>query len=233
MRQLPIAAVHQSESCVRRVPIFAGLSTDQQDAVGGYARPVDLARGELLHTAGDPAARLFVVHTGQIKLIRSLASGRERLLRVAEPGDVVGEHAFLTGEPPQYYAEAATAARVCVFTHDDLSSLVGSYPRIATEMMRSLSDRLNSAEHLLSLERADVSARLADYLLNLPEIEARDGRAVLLPLPKKDIASYLGTTPESLSRALARLTRSGSLDVDGELIYLRDPASLERLAAEA
>ena len=234
MRQLPIIEVHQQDDlCVRRVPIFNALDGDQQRAVASLAEPVFLAKGEMLHAAGDQVARLFVVHTGRIKLVRSSASGRERLLRVAEPGVVVGEHAFLTGEPPEYFAEAATDARVCVFTHSDLDTLVATYPRIALEMMRSLSDRLTGAEHLLSLERADVGARLADYLLGLPEQGPAGERYVELPLAKKDIASYLGTTPESLSRALARLQGAGAIEVSGEQIRILSFDSLEALALEA
>ena len=232
MRELPLTVLHRNdENCVRRVPIFSGLSAAQQDAVAGYARPTSLARGELLHVAGDDVGRLFVVHTGSVKLVRATASGRERLIRVAGPGGVVGEHPFLTGERPEYYVEATADARLCVFRHADLAGLVQAYPVIAVEMMRSLSERLADSERLLALGSADVGARIAAYLLGLPTLPG-PGTRVRLPLTKKDVASYLGTTPESFSRAFARLQQAGAVTPDGDVLAL-DAGALEALADEA
>lgn len=244
MRELPLTVIHrENESCVRRVPIFSGLDTAQQDSVATLARPTRVPRGELLHVAGDDSGRLFVVHTGSLKLVRTTASGRERLIRVANPGDVVGEHSFLTGEPPEYYAEATTDAQLCVFRHSDLAGLVQAYPAIALEMMRSLSGRLVDSERRLSLETADVGARIASYLLSLPTVAggnrgagagagahsvAGSGPRVRLPLAKKDVASFLGTTPESFSRALAKLQQSGAVTSDGDAFVL-DVEALEAL----
>ena len=228
MIELPIATVHQEESCVRRVPIFNRLPAAQQDQVASFARPVHLKRGELLHGAGMSVGQLFVVHTGQLKLVHVSESGRTQLVRVANPGDAVGEHAFLTGSRPDYQVEALTDAQLCTFSHADLAKLLASYPVIAQSMLRSLSERLNDAERRLALSGVEVSVRLAGYLLDLP---ATDGNHVELPLSKKDIASYLGTTPESFSRALAKLHRDGLINVAGSTIELVDFDALDELSA--
>lgn len=252
--ELPVTAVHdEGETCVARVPIFRGLDPAQQSTVAAYARPTAVRRGELLHSAGDELGRLFVVHTGRIKLVHGWPGGREHLLRVAEPGDYVGEHAFLTGERPDYRAEALTDARLCVFAHADLARLVAGYPAIALELVRSLSDRAADAERRVALTGVEVDARLADYLLELPVLPrrpaatpARPGRperdvrgttptadapVVRLPLTKKDVAAYLGTTPESLSRALARLQQAGLIEADGSRIRLLDVDGLAQWRA--
>lgn len=231
MRTLAVIEDPTHASCVARVPIFAHLPPEQQGVVASFARPVDLPRGALLHAAGDAVGRLFVVHTGRIALASTTASGRRRLLRVAGPGEVVGEHAFLTGERPDHRAEAVEDARLCVFDHGDLARLVATYPSISLAMLRSLSERLTESERRLALGAMDVPARVADYLLGLPA----DGRAgtqrVRLPLPKREVAAWLGTTPESFSRALARLQAAGVLRVDGDALVVLDPAALEGWAS--
>lgn len=232
LRPLPILDDPSHGSCVRRVPIFAQLPPDQQDAVAAFAHSVDVPRGALLHRAGEATRALFVVHQGQLKISHRSPSGRQRLLRVAGPGDVMGEHAFLTGEPPDYEVEALEQARVCAFTSADLTRLVGHYPSIAVGMLRSLSERLQDAERRLTQTAVDVPARLAAFLLDLPTTDGHPG-AVRLPWPKKDIASYLGTTPESLSRALDRLQKQGTIRVAGAAVDLIDPAALELLADPA
>ncbi|MDN6411835.1 MAG: Crp/Fnr family transcriptional regulator [Yaniella sp.] len=234
MRELPIRDITEhDDNCVRRVPIFSGLTTEQQDLVATVARPQILSAGELVHGAGERTGKMFVVHTGEIKISRTLPSGRKQLLRVARPGETLGEHAFLTGNSTLEEAEARSQTRLCVFVHDDLTKLIDQYPNIAHRMLRTLGDRLAHTEHRLTLSSQSVDVRIADYLLQQPLI--RSGQVtngimrVQLPLSKKDIASLLGTTPESLSRALSRLRNKGFLTVDGDIVSLLQPDELEHL----
>lgn len=215
-------------SCVRRVPLFAGLSPADQDAVAALARPLTLAAGALLPATAD--RQLVVVHRGRLRVSHVSASGRRRLLRVAGPGDVVGELAFLTGEDPDQEVEAAEPAQACVFRAAELGGLIARHPSLAAGLLRSLAQRLADAERRLALATVDVPARLASFLLDLPTTA---DAAVSLPWPKKDVASYLGTTPESLSRALDRLQRQGAIEVRGPLVRVADAAALESLAGPA
>lgn len=230
MRDLPIVKLPHA-SCVRRVPIFSRLTVEQQDAVGSFARPVTLATGDLLHRAGESIGQLFVVHTGAVKLVHTTARGRLHLVRVAGPGEAVGEHEFLTGERSRHFVEAAETTRLCVFDHADLAQLVSTYPGISVGMLRSLSERVSDAERRLALSALEVPARVAGYLLDLPADIQAGSYQVTLPLPKKDIASWLATTPESLSRALKRLEQRRIIQVERDEITLVDVEALEELAA--
>lgn len=235
MRELPIRDITvQDDNCVRRVPIFAGLSSQQQDLVATMARPQLLDQGELLHGVGERTGRMFVVHSGQVKLSRVLPSGRKLLLRVATPGDILGEHAFLTGSPTLDEAQALDEARLCVFVHDDLSSLIQRYPDVAHRMLQTLGQRLAQTEHQLTLNTQSVDVRIADYVLQQPLVRDTSPTwpmRVRLPLDKQDIASLLGTTPESFSRALARLRKKGFITVQDDIVSLQDPDALEALVA--
>lgn len=234
MRQLPIRDITEhDDNCVRRVPIFSSLSTAQQDIVATMARPQLLTAGEYVHQPGERTGKMFVVHTGEIKLSRTLPTGRKHLLRVARPGETLGEHAYLTGSSALEEAQAMSEVRLCVFVHDDLTKLLEQYPQIAHRMLRSLGDRLAQTEHRLTLSSQSVDVRIADYLLQQPVIRRETstavGMQVRLPLSKQDVASLLGTTPESLSRALARLRKQGVLTVEDDVVTLLDPDELEDL----
>ncbi len=228
MTSLPIVATHGS--CVSRVPLFSGLNPDAQETVGSYAHPTHLSKGQLLHSPGSDLAQLFVVHSGRLKVVRVTAGGFERLLRVAEPGDVIGENAFLTGQRPDTYVEALQDTSVCTFQHRELARLMAAHPEIGMQLLQTLSTRLEEAERALSHHTVGVPARLANYLLELPSHSGPRGFEVTWPLSKREVASYLGTTPESLSRALATLE---SLDlIVGESrrsTILLDVDGLERL----
>jgi len=213
---------------VSQVPVFQGLSRADQLAVAAVAVPSRLQRDEVAHAAGQPTSQLMVVHTGTVKVTRIDVEGREQILRVLGPGDFIGESAFLTGERPAYFVTAAEPTSMCVFRHADLGRLVAEHPSIALRMLQELSHRLTQVEaRLASLISGDVTSRLAEYLLSLPTEHSSAGVRVELPMAKKDVASLLDTTPESLSRQLRRLHDSGLIRSDGARgVILRDVDAL-------
>lgn len=218
--------------CVSRVPIFQGLTREEQLRVAEFVRPVHVAKGETVYSPGQSVSRLLVMHSGQLKVSHAAANGQEQILRTVTDGDVVGERAFLTGHLPNDLVVALEDSRMCVFDHTDLSALLRDYPDVGLRMLRTLSDRLASVERLLAaITSSDVSARIAAYLLDLPG-SIRDGvPTVWLPLAKYEIASYLGTTPETLSRRLAALSASGVIELHGRReVTILDIDGLERVA---
>ena len=217
--------------CVAIVPLFAGLTPEEQDEVATHARPIRRARGEVIHRPGDDVSHLLVVHRGRVRISHLAPTGQERLLRVLDPGDFVGEAAFVTGARPDDWATALADVELCSFDHADLRALVAQYPDIAVRMLHAVTERLEAAERRIAeLTSSDVEARLAGYLIDLPTTR-RDGQVVArLPLAKKDIASLLGTTPETLSRRLAALDEAGLIGVRGRDVVLLDPIGLEARA---
>ena len=223
-------AIHNS--CVARVPIFADLSPEEQDEVAAFARPLHVSRGETVYMAGSDLHRLLVVHRGRIAMRHLTADGREQVVRVLEEGDVVGEAAFVTGEQPDHEAVATADSELCTLDHADLVELVRRHPRIAVRMLQSVTERLVRAERMLAaFATTEVETRLAAWLLEQPSVDDAGSRTLVLPLAKKDIASFLGTTPETLSRRLADLAREGVIDLVGRReIVLRDVPELEARA---
>src|SRR5690606_41228720 len=102
---------------VARVPLFQALSHDEQLVVARLARPVRVAKGGHIYGAGDDVSQLMVVHTGMIKISRISPDGQEQIVRVLEPGDFVGESAFLNGGRPDHFATALQGGSMCVFRH--------------------------------------------------------------------------------------------------------------------
>ena len=211
-----LALMGNDDLCVTRVPIFQGLTAKQQEHVAGFARPIHIRKGQPLYTPGAPLSRLLVVHSGKLKVSRESATGQEQILRVAAEGDVLGEREFLTGAPSSDVVIALEDSRICTFDHADLEGLLQDFPDIAQRMLRSLSDRLASIEHLLAtVTSSDVRARVAAYILGLAGSEACDGDTVQLPIAKHEVAAYLGTTPETVSRRLAALASEGVIELLG------------------
>lgn len=219
--------------CVARVPLFQGLTHTQQVEVASFAHPTNLNASEQIYAAGSDMSQLLVVHTGQVKISRTTANGQEQLLRVLGPGEFIGEFAFLTGSKPDHTAEAIGSTQLCVFRHADLGRLAEKHPSIGLRMLQGVSKRLADTEdRLASVISGSVGSRLADYLLSLPSKRGPQGTIeVKLPLAKKDIASLLSTTPESLSRQLRKLTDAEVIAQDGQgRIAIRDVNALTDLS---
>ena len=202
------------DSCVSRVPVFAGLSAQDQRRVAGLARPVHLALGEVAYSAGDSPSRLIVVHTGHLKISRISADGSEQLIRVLGPGEFVGEESVFTDRAPEDYATALDECGLCVFHHDDLRALISTHPEIALRMLATVSARLSDTERRLSS-------------LTSHGVES----TVALPFAKKDVAALLDTTPESLSRSLRSLSDKGLITIGpGRSVSIIRPDRLEQAA---
>lgn len=199
-----------NELCVSRVPLFQSLSYEQQLEVAGVAHAIHLDRAELSYSAASNNSQLLVVHTGRVKISRTNSNGHEQIIRVLGPGDFFGASAFLTGISPENDATALEDAQLCVFRHADLAQLIQRHASIGLCMLQDVSRRLGETEsRLAAVISADVSSRLADYLLSLPAVaSAERALEVVLPLAKKDIASLLDTTPESISRQLRSLSEA-------------------------
>jgi len=220
-----------ADTCVARVPVFAGLSPDDQHRVEVLARPTHLHAGETAYSADDDVSQLMVLHTGRLKIFRLSADGSEQLVRVLLPGEFTGEPSVFAGQRPDGYATALDESQLCVFRHDDLEALITQHPDIGLRKLDAVSERLSDTEHRLSsLTSRGVEGRLADYLLGLPSTWRDRIATVTLPLAKKDVAALLDTTPESFSRALKSLADQGLIVVGaGRSVSITQPELLQQL----
>ena len=176
----------------------------------------------------------MVVHTGRLRISRLSADGAQQLIRVLGPGDFTGETAVLSGRGPDDHAIALGDSRLCVFHHSDLAALIREHPEIGLRMLTAVAERLSETEDRLSaLTTRGVESRLAYYLYGLPRARGEHVASVTLPLAKKDVASLLDTTPESLSRALRSLAHKRAISLGaGRSVSITDPDLLQRIADE-
>lgn len=215
------------------VPLFARLNPQQRRDVIALGHLVTAAKGECVQVAGSPTYRLLVVLSGRIRVVHVERTGSERVVRILGPGDYIGETSFVLGRPPEHFAYVDSDAGLFVIEKPDLTRLVNRFPDIVLRMLQTTLERLLAAERLLTaISSSDVSARLAAYLLQLPATTDPDGRLrVQLPVAQQDVASYLGTTPETLSRRMTDLVRAGTITRAGRRdLILLDP---ERLVQQA
>lgn len=214
----------EAQPCAAKIEIFRQLSREEQQRVSGIARHMEVRRGTLLLTPENTPG-LFLISSGKVKVYSLTPSGKETLLRVLGEGDFVGEEALFGDGQTENFAEALTDARVCLIRRDDFLPLLMAYPSISLKLLEELNRRLVALSRQAASETAgSVKNRLVCYLLELSD--AQQSSEITLPLSRKELAAFLDTTPETLSRRLTALVEDGLLSRHGRTLTILDREKL-------
>lgn len=216
-------AVPSCQSCSKqgRGP-FCGLSGD---ALVGLDRAKSFGtypRGQILFQAGSRATGVHCLSSGLVKLYRVGASGKEQILRLAGPGDLLGHRAVLGERPHDHDAEAMTDIEVCYLPADTLGPLMAAASPLVRSLVRKLVDEAAEVEGRL-VERSQLRAevRLSTFLLRLAGKGEGPARFEL-PLSRQELADYLGAAPETVIRALAHLSKKRLIRLEGRFVEVLD-----------
>ena len=216
---------------ITRVAIFRGLRSETVEHVVAPATVVMLRPHEWLFRQGDPATAFFIVIDGWVKLFRITPSGDETVIHIMTKGESFAESVAFTGNRYPATAEAVTYARVARVPADHIVRCIRESPDIALAMIASTSQHLHHlVQQIEQLKAQSGVQRVAEFIASLSL--AQQGKcAIALPYDKVLIAARLGLTPESLSRAFAKLRAVGVV-IDSSQVVVKDIAKLRSIAAD-
>ena len=211
-------------------PLFDGLSQEQLTRIARIVQQKVYQRGEAVFWDGDAGNGFYVVADGRIKIYKTSAEGKEQILHIYGPGHPFGEVPVFSGRRFPASAQAIEKSRLLFFPRDDFITLISRQPSLALNMLAVLSMRLRQfTVQVENLSLKEVPARLASYLIYLAK-EQRTPSQVDLPISKGQLASLLGTIPETLSRIFNKMSQHGLIVVEGSQITLQNSQALEDLA---
>ncbi len=215
---------------ISAIPLFHGLPEDQLKDLTRIAVDKRFKKGQIIFSEGDDADGFYVVVEGLVKIFKLSVEGKEQILHIFESGEPFGEVPVFTGSYFPAHAEAIAESRLFFFPRDAFTGLIEQNSSLALNMLAVLSKRLRQfTVKVEQLSLKEVPGRLADYLLNLSDEKGGDV-SVDLKISKQQLASLLGTIPETLSRIFSKMTQQGLIQVDGPRIKILDRQGLEELA---
>jgi CRP-like cAMP-binding protein len=215
--------------CLDIVPIFSSLSHKEKQEVMSITTSKTFEKNEMIYMAGESEGNLYVLHAGRVKISRLSPNGKEQVIRVAGPGEFIGELSLLRSSPQTDNGQATETTTMCIIEGEKLKELMKKYPSIALKVMETLSERLEKAENLIEkINNGTVEQRLAYSLLEI----AGSGNEVFLNMTKGDFASRIGMSQETLSRKLALFQESGLIRLRGHRkIIIKDRKGLQEITS--
>lgn len=197
-------------TCVSMVPIFNHLEDERMEEIMEVTKSKSYKKGDIFYRAGDKSESLYIVSSGKIRIYRLSESGKEQLVRILTPGDFTGELALFNESIHESYAEAMMDTNVCVITRSDLQEVLMKYPSISLKILSEFSNRLEKSEKQMTRFATEkVETRIALFLAECIDDGDKQSMEFVLPMTKKDLASHLGTTPETISRKLTGFEEAG------------------------
>ena len=198
-----------AELCVHLVPLFNALPTNDQMQIEELVHHQNYQKSELVM---DPTSsnNLVIVAHGGASLYTLDENGRENVTQILKTGDYAGEN-WLFGEANiNTYVEATENSEICLLNRNEFLALMKKKPELSIQLLEQNIIKVRAMHRqiqLLSLPK--VEDRLLSYLQTYAKQVNKN--SFTLPLKMKDLALYLGTTPETLSRKFVLLEKQGTL----------------------
>ena len=213
-------------------PIFDGLSKEDLAQIRAIAVDRFYDRGRTVFFEGDQGEGFYMVVSGRVKIYKLSPEGKEQILHIYGEGQPFGEVPVFAGKRFPANAQTLAKSHLLFFPRTEFVHLIAENPSLAMNMLAVLSLRLRQfTVQVEDLSLKEVPARLASYLIYLAQEQGTQD-AVVLDISKGQLASLLGTIPETLSRMFSKMGGKGLIAVEGRKIALLNIAGLKELAEQ-
>jgi CRP/FNR family transcriptional regulator len=212
------------------------LSPDELHLLEESRQVIRTKKGAMLFNESKSPQGVHLLVSGKVKLFTTDAQGREQIIHLARPGDLMGYRAVLGSDCYSCSAAALEDAETWLIPRNTFLSLLDTNAAFSHAIIRLLTAELRHAEHhLAGLARKPVKSRLAEALLLLADtygFEA-DGETLAISLTREEIAGLVGTATETAIRLLNSLKDDQLVATSGKKIRLQNKAGLQRCSENA
>jgi CRP-like cAMP-binding protein len=212
--------------------LFEGVSSFVTEGMISATRPKDYMYGDVMFFEGDPVNEVLLLTKGRAKLTRVGEEGREVILRLCVPGEIVSALALVPGGTHRSTAVALQTCKVLAWNAATFEAALERFPALRRRVQSILERRLAELEKSICEVSTLVAApRLARKLIRLlDQIGSKGNGYVLLNVTRELLAQMTAMTLCTVSRLLAEWERQGVMSLGREVIEVRDVCKLSELS---
>ena len=226
------------ESCLtckmRAEKLFCNLPTGVLQALESIKYTTAYPKGAVLFVEGQSPRGIFLLCKGRVKLSIGSSDGKMLILKISEPGEVLGLSATISGKPYELTAETLDPCQVNFVKRDDFLRFLREHNEVCLRVAEQLSDKYNTACHEIRALGLSHSAaeKLAKLLLEWTEKNGgRTAGQMKLTLTHEEIAQMIGTSRETVTRLFADFKKRQFIQLRGSTLVIRNKAALETLVS--
>jgi CRP/FNR family transcriptional regulator, cyclic AMP receptor protein len=194
-------------------------------------------KGALLCLEGQPPRGVFVLCTGRAKLTTTSAEGKSIILRIAEPGEVLGLTAVVSNTPYEATIETLEPSQANFISQPDFVHFVQEHPDVGLKVAKQLTHNCKCAygeirsiglSNSVPEKIAKLVLKWSEHPLEFPRKQPQE-IAIRVTLTQEEIAQFVGTSRETVSRVLSEFRRKGWLRIKGATWTILNKHALEHL----
>ena len=220
------------EQCiVRQFSSLKALNKDELLRMAECKTSYTIKKGEPIFEEGEVTNGIYCIKDGVCKLSKLSDNGKDQIVKLVKPGELLGQRSMISDEPANLSAVALEDMEVCFIPRSEVMQFFTQNNQFSMNVMRTICDDLKGADdHMVNMAQKTVRQRLAETLIYLEDTFGKNEDGTLrIQLSREELAGMIGTATESCIRLLSELNKSTYIELIGKKIKLLDKNKLKRL----
>ena len=221
------------EQCiVRQFSSLKALNKEELLKMAECKTSYIIKKGEPIFEEGETTNGIFCIKDGVCKLTKLSANGKDQIVKLVKPGELLGQRSLISEEPTNLSAVALEDMEVCFIPKKEIMEFFNENNQFSMNVMKTICGDLKDADdHMVSLAQKSVKERLAETLLHLEDTFGKNEDGTLhIQLSREELAGMIGTATESCIRLLSEFNKTGLIELIGKKIAIVDRNKLKRMS---
>ncbi len=221
------------EQCiVRQFSSLKSLNKEELLKMAECKTSYTIKKGEPIFEEGDTTNGIYCIKEGVCKLSKLSSNGKDQIVKLIKPGELLGQRSVISDEPANLSAVAMEDMEVCFIPKSEIIQFFTQNNNFSMNVMKTIcGDLKESDDHMVDMAQKSVKERLATTLIYLEENFGLESDGTLrVQLSREELAGMIGTATESCIRLLSEFNKGGWIELVGKRIKIVDKNKLRRIA---
>lgn len=217
---------------VRQFSSLKALRKEELIKMANCKTSYTIKKGDPIFEEGDTVNGVYCVKEGVCKMTKLSDNGKDQIVKLAKPGELLGQRSLISEEAVNLSAIALEDMEVCFIPKSEIMGFFNENNQFSMNVMKTICEDLKDADdHMVNMAQKNVKQRLAETLLYLEEnFGINEDNTLRLQLSREELAGIIGTATESCIRLLSEFKKLKLIELTGKKITLLDKIALKKIA---